>query len=206
MKEKLLSFLLPLLFVVFIPSTAWSQNPKINQETLGIVERCNKLVMKGYKKRSRGKNVENNVTEDETEKIEFEYVPGSNGHIMLFVRDKNNPKSAAKNNIGFIAKNSDVRTKQEYTDGRLRYYFVNKTAETGMAVTCEKGKFTRSAYYLTIGYKQNDDFISDAHLITRVEFYERGAASPSLTVFLLTEDYSVNLFKFFWEKMLEKYQ
>lgn len=206
MKEKLLSFLLPILFVVFIPSTAWSQNPEINQETLGIVKRCNKIVMTGYKKYSRGKKIDNNMTDEEREKIEFNYVPGSNGHIMLFVRDKNNPKSAAKNNIGFIGKNSDVRAKPEYKDGQLSYYFANIPAETIMMVTCEKGKFTRSVYYLNISYKQNDDFISDIHLITRVEFYERGAASPSLTVFLPTEDYCVNLFKFFWEKMLENYQ
>ena len=161
--------------------------------------------MTGHKGISREEKVELDPNEL-LEKIEFEYVPGSNGNIMLFVKDKNNPKSAAKNNIGFIAKNSDIIAKPEYTDGRLSYFFMNKTANTFMMVSCQKGKETRSEFYLSMGQRRNDVNISDVHLIIDVEFYEKGATSPSLKVFLPTEDYSVNLFKFFWEKMLEKYQ
>lgn len=150
--------------------------------------------------------IDNNMTDEEREKIEFNYVPGSNGHIMLFVRDKNNPKSAAKNNMGFIAKNSDVRAKSKYKDGQLSYFFGNNTAETFMMIMCHKAELTRSEFYLHIGFYDNIVENSDAHIITDVEFYEKGAESPSLRVFLPTEDYSVNLFKFFWEKMLEKYQ
>lgn len=48
---------------------------------------------------------------------------------------------------------------------------------------------------------------SDLHLITDVAYYENGSTTPSLeTPLLVLDDYSVNLFKYFWEVFLEKFK
>lgn len=205
MKKKILSFLLPLLFVVFIPSTAWSQKTKINQETLGIVERCNKIVIEGFLKRSRG-NVIEDISVEDVEKIEFEHIPGSDGFVMLRVRDKDNPQMSSKKCMGFISKNSDLEVDSKYSDEEICYYLHNKTAETYAVIACRKGKILRSEYYLEIG-KDNKGKESDLHLITDVAYYENGSTTPSLeTPLLVLDDYSVNLFKYFWEVFLEKFK
>ena len=57
-----------------------------------------------------------------------------------------------------------------------------------------------------MGTDIDDEKKSDIHFIASVDFYEKGSDTPSLNVFLSVEDYSVNLFKYFLEKVIAKYE
>ncbi len=210
MKGKILACSFYALFLLFLPLPVRSQGNSnsrvtVNQQTMSIVDRCDRVVMKGIQEVSRGNNIDRKASIEDIEEIEFQYVDGPNGYMMIFVRDKNNPKSASQKCIGFISKNSDLKVKSNYPDGKCEYMFSNKTANTFVIIVCEKGEAVISEYYLGIGIDNNPEK-ADVHLITHAEFYEKGSATPSLKVYLNVEDYSINLFKYFLEKILAKYE
>lgn len=211
MKEKMFAYSCIALFLLFMPLSVRSQDYKdvrmpINQNTLGIVDRCDRIVMTGVRQISRGKVIEKELTVEDVERIEFQHVEGADGYIIIFVRDKENPKQAAKNHIGFIGKNSNLMAYSKYPDNMCEYYLVNRDAETGVIIFCEKGDRFPSNFYLVVGDAKIIEK-RELYAITGVEFYEKGSETPSLrSSFLSFEDYSVNLFKYFWEKMVAKYQ
>ncbi len=213
MKEKRLPSLFFVLFLLFLALPVWPQGNNnsritVNQHTLNIVDNCDRVVMKGFQRRSKTKVIDRKeIKIEDFEEIEFQYVAGYNGHIMVFVRDKNNPKMASNKCMGFIANNRDIIAKSRYSEGECAYFFRNKTANTGIVIVCKKGNSGFSEFYVEICGDLNDEDKSDLHSITHVDFYEKGSATPSLKdVFLSVEDYSVNLFKYFMEKILAKYE
>jgi len=207
MKENTIACLFYALSLLFLPLTVSSQSnyPKIpiNENTLNIVERCDRIVMKGFQKQSRGKKMDPQKITD-MEEIELKYVEGPNGYIMAFVRDKDNPERASQTCRGFIGKKIYLKTRSEYSEDACRYVFLN-SSNSALYFSCNKGT-DYPEFYVFMG-DNTEQGKEDIHLITRVDFYEKGSNTPILKdVFLLREDYSVNLFKFFLEIMLEKFE
>ena len=203
MKEKTLACLFSLLFLMFLPLTVSSQENNystipLNQHTLGIVDRCDKIVMKGFQQRKRGEKIEGDPSTLDIKEIEFRFVDGSNGFIMVFVRDKDNPQMASKNCIGFIGKSSNLIAQS---------IFQNRETNGFVIIVCKKGDMPFAEFYVRIGTDYKEELKSDEYLITRVDFYEKGSDTPTWeNVFMLKEDYSVNLLKYFMEGVVSKFE